>query len=152
MRRLSRCFTKWRGAEVGDIIAYVRFHPRGEIVSGRVVAPVRDQENPPGVSLGMYQLPFEAAVRATPPRRRSGLTTSIRPAADATHGTAGLATTTGSKWAVRRRESPRSRSYRSGAVTRPDMVNVLEQSAAKVNVFPPPAGDGSRRAATYRRC
>jgi hypothetical protein len=34
-------------------------------------------------------------------------------------------------------------SYRNGAVTRPDMVNVLEQSAAKVNVFPPPAGGGS---------
>jgi hypothetical protein len=34
-------------------------------------------------------------------------------------------------------------SYRSGALTRPDIVNLLEQSAVKINVFPLPAGGGS---------
>ena len=49
MQRLPHCFTKWRGAEFGNIVAHIRFHPRGEIVSGSVIAPVRDQENPPGI-------------------------------------------------------------------------------------------------------
>lgn len=35
--------------------------------------------------------------------------------------------------------------YRSGALTSPDMVNVLEESATKVNVFPRPAGGGSQQ-------
>src|SRR4051812_36862112 len=35
-------------------------------------------------------------------------------------------------------------SYRSGALTHPEVVNVLEQSAAKVNVFAPPVGGGPR--------
>src|SRR5262245_61202771 len=42
--RLPGSFAQWRGAELGDILALCRFHPRGEIVSGSVVAPVRDRE------------------------------------------------------------------------------------------------------------
>src|SRR5262245_34561385 len=60
--RLSHCFTSWRGAEIGDIVAYLRFHPRGEIVSSSVVAPVRDRENPPGVVIGHAPVPFEVPV------------------------------------------------------------------------------------------
>jgi hypothetical protein len=45
--RSPRCFTNWRGAEFGEIVASVRFHPRGS-----VLAPVRSSENPPGVVIG----------------------------------------------------------------------------------------------------
>jgi hypothetical protein len=38
--RSPRCFTNWRGAEFGEIVASVRFHPRGEIINGSVLAPV----------------------------------------------------------------------------------------------------------------
>jgi len=59
MQRLPHCFTKWRGAEFGNIVAHIRFHPRGEIASGSVIAPVRDQENPPGMVIGHVPVPFE---------------------------------------------------------------------------------------------
>src|SRR6266536_1621434 len=56
--RLPHCFTIWRGAEFGDLVASVRFHPRGEIISGRVVAPIRDRENPPGMVIRHMPVPF----------------------------------------------------------------------------------------------
>ena len=62
MQRLPHCFTTWRGAEFGDTTAYVRFHPRGEIVNGTVVAPVRDQEDPPGMVIAHLAAPFETTV------------------------------------------------------------------------------------------
>ena len=62
MQRLPHCFTKWRGAEFGDITAYLRFHPRGEILSGSLVTPVRAQEDPPGAVIGHEPIPFETAV------------------------------------------------------------------------------------------
>jgi hypothetical protein len=62
MHRLPYCFTTWHGAGVGDITAYIRFHPRGEVVSGSVIAPVRNQESPPGMIIGHVPAPFETAV------------------------------------------------------------------------------------------
>jgi len=38
--RLPRCFAMWRGAEFGDIVASIRFHPRGEVVSGSAQSDV----------------------------------------------------------------------------------------------------------------
>ena len=144
MQRLPRCFTQWRGAEFGDIIAYVRFHPRGEIVSGGVVAPVRSRENPPGMVIGHVPTPFEAAVPSDATQAEIWFhnfyqTSSRCDAWDSRFGE--------NYWFEVGGAPPRIPaqpvSYRNGAVTRPDMVNVLEQSAAKVNVFPPPAGGGS---------
>jgi uncharacterized protein DUF6209 len=144
MRRLPRCFTKWRDAEVGDITAYVRFHPRGEIVSGSVVAPVRDRENPPGVVIGHVPAPFEIVVPSDATQAEIWFhnfyqTSSRCDAWDSRFGE--------NYWFEIGGAPPRTPaqpvSYRSGAVTRPDMVNVLEQSAAKVNVFPAPPGGGS---------
>jgi hypothetical protein len=144
MQRLPRCFTKWRGAEVGDIMAYLRFHPRGEIVRGSVVAPVRDRENPPGMIIGHVPMPFEAAVPSDTTQTEIWFhnfyqTSSRCDEWDSRFGE--------NYWFEVGGAPPRIPaqpvSYRSGAVTRPDMVNVLEQSAAKVNVFPPPAGGGS---------
>src|SRR5262245_46128253 len=60
--RLSSCFTHWRGAEFGNIEALIRFHPRGEIVSSSVIAPIRDRENPPGMVIGHQAAPFDVPV------------------------------------------------------------------------------------------
>src|SRR5262245_57720905 len=35
--RLSPSFVPWDSAELGDIIAYCRFHPRGDVVAGSVL-------------------------------------------------------------------------------------------------------------------
>src|SRR5262245_34414479 len=40
--RLPAAFAQWRGAEFGDIVALCRFHPRGDVVTGSVVAPVNN--------------------------------------------------------------------------------------------------------------
>jgi hypothetical protein len=144
MRRLPRCFTKWRDAEVGDISVYVRFHPRGEIVSGTVVAPVRDREDPPGLVVGHVPMPFEAAVPSDATQVEIWFhnfyqTSSRCDAWDSRFGDNYWFEVGGAPPRI----PARPVSYRSGAVTRPDIVNVLEQSAAKVNVFPPPPGGGS---------
>lgn len=153
MQRLPHCFTKWRGAEFGDIMAYVRFHPRGEIVSGSVVAPVRDRENPPGMVVGHVPIPFEVAVPTDATQAEIWFhnfyqTSSRCGAWDSRFGE--------NYWFEVGGALPRITahpvSYRSGALARPDMVNVLEQGAAKVNVFPPPTGAGRVKALTCRRC
>ncbi len=144
IQRLSHCFTKWRGAEFGEITANVRFRPRGEIVSGSVVAPVRDRENPPGMVIGHVPMPFEVAVPSDATQAEIWFhnfyqTSSRCDAWDSRFGD--------NYWFEVGGAPPRTPaqpvSYRSGAVTQPGMVNVSEQSAAKVNVFPPPPGGGS---------
>ena len=60
--RLLDSFAPWRGAEFGDIVALCRFHPRGDIVSGSVVAPVRDRENPPGIVISHVPQPLDLPV------------------------------------------------------------------------------------------
>jgi hypothetical protein len=140
--------TKFRGAEFGDIVAHVRFHPRGEIVSGGVVAPVRSggPPGPPGMTIGHVPMPFEVAVPSDATQAEIWFhnfyqTTSRCDAWDSRFGE--------NYWFEVGGAPPRVPaqpvSYRSGAVTRPDMVNVLEQSAAKVNVFPPPTWGGPRQ-------
>src|SRR5215471_20111699 len=62
--RLPNSFAQWRGAEFGDIVALCRFHPRGDIVSGSVVAAVRDGENPPGMVIGHVSQRVEFPVPA----------------------------------------------------------------------------------------
>ena len=42
--RLPGSFAPWRDAELGDIVAFCRFHPRGDIVTGSVVAPSRARQ------------------------------------------------------------------------------------------------------------
>jgi hypothetical protein len=137
MQRLPHCFTTWRGAEFGDITAYVRFHPRGEIVNGTVVAPVRDQEDPPGMVVGHVAAPFETTVPDDATQAEMWFhnfyQTSTR--CDAWDSRFG-----GNYWFDIDGAPPRIPaqpvSYRSGAGTSPEMVNVLEHSAVKMNVFP----------------
>jgi Family of unknown function (DUF6209) len=144
MQRLPHCFTKWRGAEFGDITAYIRFYPRGEIVSGSVVGPVHDRENPPWMVIGHVPMPLEVAVPSDATQaeiwfHNFSQTTSRCDEWDSRFGD--------NYWFEIGGAPPRMPaqpvSYRSGAMTRPDMVNVSEQSATKINVFPPPPGGGS---------
>lgn len=144
MRQLPHCFTQRRGAEFGDITAYVRFHPRGEIVSGSVVAPLHDRENPPWMVIGHKPTPFETAVPDDATRAEIWFHnfSEISGRCDAWDSRFG-----DNYWFEAGGAPPRIPtrpvSYRGGALTRPEMVNVLEQSATKVNVFPRPAGGGS---------
>jgi hypothetical protein len=137
VQRLPHCFTTWRGAEFGDITAYIRFHPRGEVVSGSVITPVRDQEDPPGMVIGHMPSPFETAVPDDATRAELWFhnfyqTSSRCDAWDSRFGA--------NYWfeigGAPARTPAQPVSYRSGAITSPEIVNVLEQSAIKVNVFP----------------
>jgi len=144
MQRLPHCFTKWRGAEFGNIVAQIRFHPRGEIVSGSVIAPVRDQENPPGMVIGHVPVPFEVAVPSDATQAEiwfhNFYQTSTR--CDAWDSRFGQ-----NYWFDVGGDPPRAPrepvSYRSGAIAAADMVNVTRQEIVKKNVFPQPA-TGSR--------
>ena len=144
--RLPRCFTMWRGAEFGDIVAYLRFHPRGEIVRGSLVAPVRDRENPPGMVIGHVPIPFELPIPSDTTQvevwfHNSSQTSSRCDAWDSRFGE--------NYWFEIGGAPPRIPAlpvrYRNGALTSPDMVNVLEQSATTVNVFSRTAGGGSQQ-------
>ncbi len=146
LQRLPHCFTKRHSAEFGEITAYVRFHPRGEVVSGSVVAPVHDRENPPWMIINHKPAPFEAAVPddATQAEVWFHNFSEVSGRCDAWDSRFGE-----NYWfevgGIPARIPTEPVRYRSGAVTSPDMVNLLEQSAAKVNVFPRPAGGGSRQ-------
>jgi hypothetical protein len=144
-RRSPHCFAMWRGAEFGDIVAYIRFHPRGEIFSGSVVAPVRSSENPPGMVTGHMPVPLKLSVPSDSTQAEIWFhnfyqTSSHCDAWDSRFGENYWFEIGGA--AARIPSQPVS--YRSGALTRPDMVNVLEQSVTKANVFPQPAGGESR--------
>lgn len=134
--RSPRCFAMWKGAEFGDIEANVLFHPRGELFRGSVVAAVRPNENGPVV--GHVSAPFELRVPGDATRAEIWFhnfyqTTSRCDAWDSRFGE--------NHWFDIGGAPPRVPAqpviYRTGALTRPDVVNVLEQSATKVNVFPP---------------
>ncbi|HMS85105.1 MAG TPA: DUF6209 family protein [Nitrospira sp.] len=144
--RLSRCFTRWRGAEFGDIIAYLRFHPCDELVRGSVVAPIHEGDNPPGMVIGHMPIPWEVpipddATQAEVWFHHFSQTSSRCDAWDSRFGA--------NYWFAIGGAPPRVPaqpvSYRSDARTSPDMVNTLEQSATKINAFPQPAGGGSRQ-------
>jgi hypothetical protein len=149
--RSARCFTMWHGAEVGDIVAYIRFHPRGEIFNGSVIAPVRASENPPGMVVGHVPVPFELPVPSDATRAEIWFhnfyqTSSRCDGWDSRFGE--------NYWFDVGGATPRVPaqpvSYRNGAVTEPDMVNVLDQSVTKVNAFPRPAGGGSPEGSNWQ--
>jgi Family of unknown function (DUF6209) len=141
--RLPGSFARWRGAELGDIFALCRFHPRGEIVSGSVVAPVRDRENPPGMVVDHVSQPLDLSVPTDATRAEIWF-----------HGFY-QTSTRGDSWDSRFGDNywfeiagPAPRvpaqpvSYRVGALTRPDVVNVMEHRAEKANAFSVPQGGG----------
>jgi uncharacterized protein DUF6209 len=123
--RLADCFPPWRGAELGDIVARCRFHPRGDITAGSVVSSVL--ELPVPVDATQAEIWFENFSQTSSPCE----------AWDSRFGQ--------NYWFNIDGPPPRlpmpAVSYRSGAVTRPEIVNVQEHHAVKVNAFPaPPIG------------
>ena len=142
--RCSRCFTTWRGAEFGTIVTNVHFHPRGELFPGSVVAPVRPTEN--GPVIGHVPVPLKLQVPSDSTQAEIWFhnfyqTSSRCDAWDSRFGQNYWFEIGGPPPRVPAQPVP----YRSGAITRPDIVNVLEQSITKVNVFPstpwgPPEG------------
>jgi uncharacterized protein DUF6209 len=144
--RLPRCFANWRGAEFGDTVASIRFHPRGDIVSGSVLAPVRAGENPPGPVVSHVASPLvcpvpDDATKAEIWFHNFYQTSSRCDAWDSRFGENYWFDVGGA--APRMPRQPPS--YRTGAMTRPDVVSLLEQQAVKVNTLPPPAGGGPRQ-------
>jgi Family of unknown function (DUF6209) len=137
IERLPRCFRTRDGEEYGDIVAYLRFHPRGEIVSGSVVSTVHDRENPTGMVIGHKPVQFESSVPSDATQAEIWFHnfSDISQRCDAWDSRFGQnywfeiggPPLHFPVWPV---------TYRSGALRRPDVVNVLKQSAEKDNVFP----------------
>jgi hypothetical protein len=134
--RLSRCFVQWRGAELGNLVAYCRFHPRGDIVSGSVVAPVHDRGIPDGIVIDYVSQPLDLSVPldATDVElwfENFSQTSTHCEAWDSRFGQ--------NYWFSIGGPPPRFPSppvaYRDGAITRPEMVSVLSHKATKVDAF-----------------
>jgi hypothetical protein len=142
--RLPGSFAQWRGAELGDILALCRFHPRGEIVSGSVVAPVRDRENPPGVVVDHVSRPLDLPVPSDATSAEIWFHGFYQ---TSTRGDSWDSRFGNNYWFEIAGPAPRVPtqpvSYRVGALTRLDVVNVLEHRAEKVNVFSVPQDGGS---------
>lgn len=126
IQRLSPCFMPWRGAEFGDVIAQIRFHPRQDLVTGSVAAPVHDRENPPWLVVGHISAPLEVAVPGDATQAEIWFynfsqTTSQCDAWDSRFGQNYWFDISGPSPQVLK---PPVR-YRQEAVMRPDMVNPL---------------------------
>ncbi|XXY13032.1 DUF6209 family protein [Sorangium sp. So ce216] len=140
MARLSRCFTTWRGAEIGDITAIVRFPPRGESVQGSVVEEQRAPGNPPGAVVAHRPAPLEVSVPDD--------ATHVEMWFHGYHQTSDRCDAWDSRfgdnyWFEVGGPPPRRPAqpvvYRAGAQPRPDVTNVRSATIAKVNAFPRPA-------------
>jgi hypothetical protein len=119
--RLSPCFAEWHDAELGDIVAYCRFHPRGDVITGSVVAASRPLALQVPLDSTDVELWFQNFSQ-----------TSTR--CDAWDSRFGQNYWFGVGGPPPRLPFP-AVSYRAGARTRPDMVNVLSQQATKLNAF-----------------
>jgi uncharacterized protein DUF6209 len=135
--RLSPCFMTWRGAEFGDIVAYIRFHPRGEIIQGSLVEGVRNQENPPGAVVAHRSVPLEISVPddATQAELWFHNFSQTKTRCDAWDSRFGE-----NYWfdvgGLPPRTPARPVVYRVGAQPRPNIVNLLSARISKVNAFP----------------
>jgi hypothetical protein len=142
--RLSRCFVPWRGAQLGDLVAFCRFHPRGDTVEGSLVTAVHDRGIPDGIVIDHVSQPLDLPVPGDATQVelwfQNYSQTSIR--CDAWDSRFGQ-----NYWFAVGGSAPRLPSppvtYRSGAVTRLDMVNVLSQRAAKMDAFGSNAAGGT---------
>jgi len=143
--RLSQGFTALHGAQLGDIVAFCRFHPRGDVLTASVVAPIHDPGIPNGVVIDHASRPLALNVPLDSTDvelwfQNYSQTSTRSDAWDSRFGQ--------NYWFGVGGPPPRLPfplvSYRAGAVTRPDMVNVLSQQATKLNAF---ASDPSRGSA-----
>src|SRR5262249_42999077 len=136
--RLTSCRQNWRGAEVWDIEAFARFHPRGELLHGSLLDRVRTA----GVVTMLVPKPMNLAV----PIDARQLEIWFHNFTDAGGRCDAWDSRFGENyWFDVRGPEPVDPEdpvrYRGGAMPRPDLVNVVDQFAIKRNVFPrPPNG------------
>jgi hypothetical protein len=138
--RLTGCRRNWRGAEFWDIEGLVRFHPRGELVHGGLMAQIRTG----GVVTAHSPKRLEVAVPSD--------TTQIEMWFHNFAEIGGRCDAWDSRFCenywfdvggpspIEPQDSVR---YREGALPNAEFVNVLDQAATKKNVFPAPP-NGSR--------
>ncbi len=132
--RLTHCRRTWRGAEIWEIEAFVRFHPRGEITHGSVLGPIRARG---GMTVAHSPVPFTVKIPQD--------TTQI----EIWFHTFSQTSERCDAWDSRFGENywfdvggpdpvqfQRPVQYRVGAISSPELVNVLDQVASKKNVFP----------------
>jgi hypothetical protein len=136
--RLTGCRRNWRGAEVWDIEALARFHPRGELVRGSLMERILSG----GVVTALSPRRLEIAV----PRDTRQIEmwfhnfTEIGGRCDAWDSRFGE-----NYWFDVAGPAPIEPQdpvrYREGAIPSTEFVNVLDQTAIKKNVFSaPPSG------------
>ena len=138
--RLPGCRQNWRGAEVWDVEAFARFHPRGELLHASLLDRVRTA----GVVTMLVPKPMELAVPIDARQLELWFHnfTEFGGRCDAWDSRFGenYWFDIGGPQAVDPKDSVR---LRDGAIPRLDFVNVLDQSAVKKNVFPAPPSGGS---------
>ena len=133
--RLTACRRTWRGAEVWDIEAVARFHPRGELLRGSLLDRIRTN----GVVTALVPKALELPV----PSDARQLEIWFHNFAEAGGRCDAWDSRFGENyWFEIRGPEPIELQepvrYRSGAMPRPDLVNVVDQFAIKRNVFPKP--------------
>jgi hypothetical protein len=136
--RLTGCRRNWRGAEVWDIEALVRFHPRGELVRGGLMDEIRTG----GVVAALSPKRLDITVPSDTTQIEMWFHNFVEiggrcDAWDSRVGENYWFEVTGPNPA----EPKDPVRYREGAIPSPEFVNVLDQTAIKKNVFPaPPSG------------
>jgi len=136
--RLSACRNSMHGAELWDIEAVAKFHPRGELVRGSLIQRLsRD-----GIVATSAPKDLEIAVPSDSRQIEMWFHNFAElggrcDAWDSRFGDNYWFDVAGPE-PVQLQDSVR---YRDGAIARPEFVNVFDQTAVKKNVFPaPPSG------------
>jgi len=133
--RLTGCRRNWRGAEVWDIEALVRFHPRGELIHGSLL----EQTRTGGVVTALSPKPRDVMVPSDTAQIEMWFHNfvEIGGRCDAWDSRFGE-----NYWFDVGGPNPIAPQnpvvYREGAIQKPEFVNVLDQAATKRNVFPAP--------------
>ena len=136
--RLTGCRRNWRGAEVWDIEAIVKFHPRGELARGSLLERIYTG----GVLTGLTPKRLDLSVPSDTTKIELWFHNFAEIGGrcdvwDSRFGENYWVDVTGPN-PVDLRDPVR---YREGAIPSPNIVNVLSHSAVKRNVFPaPPSG------------
>src|SRR5215471_3898863 len=132
--RLTGCRRSWRGAEVWDIEAFVRFHPRGDLTRGSVMERISD-----GLVSSLIPKRLNVAVPSDTTKIEMWFHNfaEIGGQCDAWDSRFGenYWFDVGGPSPILIRDPVR---YREGAAPRPDLVNVTGHWGIKRNVFPAP--------------
>jgi len=134
--RLTGCRRNWRGAEIWDIEAVVRFHPRGDVVRGSLLEQIRTS----GVVTAHAAKPLDVVL----PSDTTQLEMWLHNFAEVVGRCDAWISRFGENyWFDVEGPNPRipgdAVRYREGAAPNADMVNVLSHTAVKKSVFPRPA-------------